>query len=49
MRRGLIELQEAGRMSQGRFEASMAPINDLNGQREILADTPMSEISAIKK
>ena len=42
-------LQAEGRTSQERLEASLATINDLIRQRENLADTRMSEKSAIMK
>ena len=49
MRKGLIELQEDGCMSEGRLEASIVSINDLIRQLENPADTRMSKMSAIMK
>ena len=49
MRKGLIHTREEKRMSQGILEASMVSITDLIRQRETLADTRMTEMSAIMK
>ena len=49
MRKGLLEIQAEGRHNQGNLEASMASLNDLIKQREILAGTRMAEMSAVMK
>ena len=47
MRKGLVEMQMEGPISQGKLESSIASINDLFKQREGVTEKRMSEMAAI--
>ena len=48
-RKGLIEMKMEGRISQGKLESSIAPIQDLIRHRETLTDTRMTEMTSLMK